>query len=298
MRYLAAPAVLLLTVSAACRARTQPGPRVDPALATLTPQTAVALVGVRMDKIRETAIYKRQVAARNLPELDDFARQTGLDPRTDVWELLFVFDGSDWVALARGRFSPGFGGLEPRVLPGAPRRRYGGFTLIGDEQATTAFINSSTAVAGSGGAVRGILDRRSQSAGIPRALEERMAGIPPASQIWSAWTSPAGFAVSPEGNWANLARVANRVRAGWMAAQLRDGAELSAAAEAPTAVEAKLLSDALNALAGLARFTAPSDRPELGRFYESIRIGRQEGQVRVTASAPADVVDKLMPMIR
>ncbi len=73
---------------------------------------------------------------------------------------------------------------------------------------------------------------------------------------------------------------------------------MSAAAEAPTAVEAKLLSDALNALAGLARFTAPSDRPELGRFYESIRIGQQEGQVRVTASAPADVVDKLIPMIR
>ncbi len=299
MRFFSAPLLLILVASTACRGRTQAGPRIDPALATMTPETAVALVGVRMDKVRETPIYKRQVAARNLPEVEEFARRTGLDPRTDIFELLFVYEEeTGWVSLVRGRFSPDFGGLEPRVLPGAPRRRYAGYTIIGDEQAATAFVNSSTAVAGNARAVRAILDRRNQSRGIPPKLRQQMNEIPPAAPIWSAWLSMAAFSLRDDGDWVNLARLTGRLRAGWLAVQLRDGAELAAAADCPSEPEAMLVSNALGALAGLARLTASSARPEFLRFYDSLRIGRNDSQVRLSASAPPDVVDKLIPMIR
>ena len=149
---------------AGCRPTPRPGVKIDPALAMMTPETAVALAGVKMEAIRKTEVYRRHSEALGL---DQFSKNTGLDMRTDVWELLVVFEPTGWVAMARGKFSPGFGGQEPRVIEGAPRTFYKGYTVIGNERASTVFVNSSTALAGAGAGVRSLLDRRSASRGIP-----------------------------------------------------------------------------------------------------------------------------------
>jgi len=279
-----------------CRPKPQAGPKIDPALATMVPETAVGLAGVKIEAVRATEVYKRFAGGLDLSE---FSRTTGLDLKTDVWELLFVYEPPGWVVMARGKFSPGFGGLEPRVLEGAPRTPYKGHTIIGDAQASVVFVNSSTAIAGEGGAVRGILDRRSQSRGIPPALDEQVRAIPPGSQIWIvAPPGLAGLPIPREGNWANLHRLGDSLEALWLAVDLRNGVELSASGSCASEEDAGKLHDTLRGILGLGRLSAPSDRADLLRLYDSIQIDRRQREVRLGAVVPLDLVEKLIPMIR
>jgi len=296
MRRRAILAALAGMGAAGCRSTPPPGVKIDPALAVMTPETAVALASVKMDAIRKTEVYRRH---RDALDWNWFSKDTGLDPRTDVWELLVVFEPSGWVAMARGKFSPGFGGLEPRVLEGAPRTSYKGYTIIGNEQASTVFVNSSTALAGAGAAVRGLLDRRAASRGIPPALERQIRNIPPGAQIWIATAARLGGLPIPlEGNWTNLNRIIESIEAGWLGIDLGNGAEVSARGSCATEQEAKGLHDAMRGLIGLGRLTTPSSQGELLRLYDSIQVSRGEREVRMSAVLPPDLVDAAVGYIR
>jgi len=296
MRRRAILATLAGMASAGCRSTPPPGVKIDPALAMMTPETAVALAGVKMDAIRKTEVYRRH---REALGLDQFSKDTGLDLQTDVWELLVVFEPPGWVAMARGKFSPGFGGLEPRVLEGAPRTSYKGYTIIGNQQASTVFVNSSTALAGAGAAVRSLLDRRAASRGIPPALEEQIRNIPPGAQIWIATAARlGGLAIPLEGNWANLNRIIESIEAGWLGIDLSNGVEVTARGSCATEQEAKGLHDAMRGLIGLGRLTTPSSQGELLRLYDSIQVGRREREVTLSAVVPPDLVGRGIGYIR
>ena len=296
MRRRAILAALAGMGSAGCRSTPPPGVKIDPALAMLTPETAVALAGVKMDAVRKTEVYRRH---REALGLDRFSKDTGLDLRTDVWELLVVFEPSGWVAMARGKFSPGFGGTEPRVLEGAPRTAYKGYTIIGNDQASTVFVNSSTALAGAGADVRGLLDRRAASRGIPPALDRQVRNIPPGAGVWIATAARfGGLPIPLEGNWANLNRVVESIEAGWLALDLGNGVEVSARGSCATEQEAKGLHDAMRGLIGLGRLMTPSSQGELLRLYDSIQVGRREREVSLSAVVPPDLVGQGIGYIR
>ncbi|MDP2999447.1 MAG: hypothetical protein Q8N47_18305 [Bryobacterales bacterium] len=296
MRRRAILAALAGMATAGCRSTPQPGVKIDPALAMMTPETAVALAGVKMDAIRKTDVYRRHSEALGL---DQFSKDTGLDTRTDVWELLVVFEPSGWVAMARGKFSPGFGGLEPRMLEGAPRTFYKGYTIIGNQQASTVFVNSSTALAGAGAAVRSLLDRRSASRGIPPALEEQIRNIPPGAGIWIASGARlGGLPIALEGNWANLNRIIESIQAGWLGVDLSNGVEVSARGSCATEQDARGLHDAMRGLIGLGRLTTPASQSELLRLYDSIQVGRREREVTLSAVVPLELVDRGIGYIR
>ncbi len=180
MRCLAA---LLCLAVAGCGPAQVGSVRVDPALATLVPGDAIMLAGVRLDALRKTPVYQKYIGERNMPGLDDLTRNTGLDPRKDIWELLVVSNGVDLAVLARGNFAPQ--GEEPRInRPGVQRMPYKGYTLIGNEQGAVAFMNASVAVAGRPAAGRSIIDNRGKSNGIPPALRPKVDAIPSAAQLW------------------------------------------------------------------------------------------------------------------
>ena len=79
-------------------------PRVDGVLQRMVAPGSTSLVGARMDQIKQTEIYKKMLASQNLAQVDEFARETGFDPRRDVRELLFVTGSPGAVMLARGTF--------------------------------------------------------------------------------------------------------------------------------------------------------------------------------------------------
>ena len=90
--YLVLAAALILS---GCAPKATVGPKIDPALATLVPDDTTLLVGTRLEALAKTPVYQKYLADRKFPQVEDFAKQTGLDPQKDLWELLFVSNGKN-----------------------------------------------------------------------------------------------------------------------------------------------------------------------------------------------------------
>src|SRR5215471_19738178 len=99
---LAAAAAVLL---AACSHPAAPGPRIDPALSGMIPADTVLMAGVRLEAIEKTALYQKHLAKIDIPGADRFAEQIKIDPRKDLWELLYVSNGTLNAVIGRGKFS-------------------------------------------------------------------------------------------------------------------------------------------------------------------------------------------------
>jgi len=248
--------------------------RVDAALAGLVPADTVTLAGVRLDALRATPIYQKWIAGKPLLMADEFAKETGLDLRKDVSELLVASNGKDTVALARGKFSPT--ALDPKLA------------------GMVAFINSTTAVAGPPAVVRAVVDRRNPS-GVPAALLAKVSTISAQNQIWAV--SLGGFsqiasAVPPAGPMASLGKILSMLEDLTLAADLRSGVNAAVTGLCKTEQDARSLSDALRGLIGLGRLSTPNNEPEMLRLYDGIQVEQQQRTVRVRAQIPQDLLDK------
>ena len=73
--------VITLLMLAACSSKKSGELRIDPALEALVPADAVFMAGGNVDAIRSTPVYQKLLSRVPLPQLDEFTRQTGLDPR-------------------------------------------------------------------------------------------------------------------------------------------------------------------------------------------------------------------------
>lgn len=270
--------------------------RIDPALASLVPPGTVLMAGIRMEDLRATPWYKTTVGQRPLPVLDSLVRETGLDPRQDIWELLFASDGTNIAILARGKFSPQ--GLEPRLeRQGATRIPYKGYTLIGNEQGAVAFMNSTTAVAGRPAAVRSIIDQRGSSTGPPPALRQKIDSIPGQNQIWLVASGGFGElskSMPAEGNLANLTRVFSMIESATAAADLRAGLHLFLSGVCRSDQDARSLGDAVRGLVALGRLSTRSDEPDMLRVYDGIQVEQQQRNVRVNVALSQELLDQAM----
>lgn len=246
----------LLTWLAGC---SRPGVgRIDPALALLVPADTIVLAGVKLEKLRATPAYQ------NFPALTNDLAGTGLDAR-DIYEVLVVSDGRRTAVMARGRFAPA-DGSEPRLnLPGATRSSYKGYTLLASAQETVTFMNASTAVAGSGEAVRWIIDQRGKSSGLPVALERQLESIPKEHQLWAVG-APGGARLPPGSNVEHaLAMTESFVASAEVGQGLRGSATLTCRSEQ----DAADLGGALQALLALSRLSG-------------IEVHQQQRAVRIT----------------
>src|SRR5260370_23028551 len=110
------------------------------------PSDSVLAVAVHLDKLRKTPVYEKYLANRSFPELDRMARFTGMDPRKDLWQLLFLSDGKHNVLLGRGNFADD---MELKLQrEGAQRIGYKSYYLVGADEAAVVFFNSTTAAVG------------------------------------------------------------------------------------------------------------------------------------------------------
>src|SRR3954447_25328542 len=93
---------LLLIVAAAGTLAAQP--RIDNVLARMVPSGTTSLVGGNMQRIKATPFYAKLLADRKMPQVDQFAQETGFAPRRDVREILYAETPDGSVLLARGTF--------------------------------------------------------------------------------------------------------------------------------------------------------------------------------------------------
>lgn len=285
---------ILLIALTACNSAETGRTTVDPALAALIPPDSTMLAGVRMADIRATPLYKKMLAGQRLARLDEFARQTGFDPRRDVRELLVASNGKDSLVAARGTFNV-------HVFEGMTRSTYKGFTLYTRDRGGVALIDNSTAIAGTLEAVRAALDRReSGNRSGPVELLARARQIPPENQVWSVAN---GFdnlltgRIPETGNAANAGRILRSLENTTAAADLRTGVHGYIDGQCRTDADAKNLGDAARGLVGLGRLSVPEKQPELLRLWDGIKVDQQQRTIKITVAIPQDLVDKLIDLV-
>ncbi|MGA2327728.1 MAG: hypothetical protein ABSH05_15700 [Bryobacteraceae bacterium] len=292
--------VLLSLTLAGCGITQLGSGRVDRSLAALVPADTTVLAGVRMDELRATPWYKKSVGDKPLPELDSFVKETGLDPRKDISELLIVSDGAKTAVLARGEFSRQ--NLQASInRQGGKRIPYKGFTLMGSEETVVVFLNSTTAAAGQPAAVRSIIDQRGRSTGLSPLLRQKVEAIPPHHQIWIVATGGFGDiskTVPQSGNFANLGKVFSMIESLTAGVDLRSGLHLFATGVCRSDQDARSLGDAVRGLVALARLAAPSGDPDLLKAIDGIQVEQQQRTVRLTVAIPQDLWDKTVGKLR
>ena len=267
--------------------------RIDPALAALIPNQTKYLIDIKLDKLKDSAVYQRHLKERFEDQFEEFSRNTGLDPRKDLWEILICSDGRRTVMMGRGKFA--IADLEPRLeREGAQRFRYKSYNFFGDEAKAGTFINVSTALVGSTDLLKEIVDRNNNPS-IPATLQPLIGAVPAGSQIFAVFDGlPMRIPEMKDPNWSNLARVANSVNSGWFSLNLSRGLNLNLVANCRDAQMAEGLNGAARGLLGFARLSTPSDQKDLLKTIDSVDIKQDQSMVKVSANVPEDTVESLI----
>ncbi len=280
-------------VLAGCGKKSVVGPKIDPALATLIPGDTTLLVGTRLEALEKTPVYRKYLADRKFPQVEEFAKQTGLDPQKDLWELLFVSNGKQNILLGRGKFA---NEMEPRLEKGGAKRfGYKGYNLIGDEKSAVVFISSTTAAMGPTESLRFLLDQRGASNGPPAELAAMMRDIPSDAQFWAVYAGgpvDLGFG----GNLANITKLVNSIQTGSFYFDLRTGLNGVLAGECSTDANAEEVQGALKAFIGLGRLNTPKGQPEMEKAWDGMRTTLEGKRVRLYVDVPQEVVDQFLAL--
>jgi hypothetical protein len=291
-------AVALLLVLAACQPKKSESLRIDPSLEALVPADTVFLVGANLDAVRETPVYQKLLSRVPLPQLDDFARQTGLDPRKDLSQILSCSNGKHGLLMARGKFN--IADLEPRLeARGAKKFAYKNRQLFGNEQTAILFWNASTAVAGTTDELRSLIDRGGSGRGLPPALRDLVRTIPANDQIWAALTGGLDAInpnVPPNSNLANIVSALKSVDTATIGMDLSKGFDLLADVTCKTERDAKFVHDMVKGVVGIGRLNTPDSHPELLKLYDAIQVTQQQTHARVTANIPTDLADRFLDL--
>ena len=294
--------VVLLITGGLLRRREKQPERIYPSLAILIPPDAESVAGVQVERIKKTPIWQRLVTNQQNDLLDRFARQTGLDPREDLYEIIAVsINQQAPVFLAAGRFAKGgsgAAGMEPPVALGGDRvvrTSYRGYTLIGNEIAAICFINTVTAVAGPTPQVKAILDRQLQNPQPAQAILDRIRAIPLENQIWAFSTARLDRMLPeiPLGS-GRIRALPLKVNYLELTANLNLGVDLKIEAHNADPQSADQLATAIRGVIGIGRLSTPDDQKDLHRFYDSVRATQDASIVRLRADAPLDLILSLL----
>lgn len=290
----------MVVALAGCRGSRETGSvYVDPALLSLVPPGAASLTGIRVDAFVKTPLYQRRLAQTPLPGLEEFARATGVDPRRDIWQVLTASGAGSTVVLIRGKFSQG--GAEPRLqIPGASRIPHKGYTITGVESFGVAFLNPSTAVAGKLDAVKWVLDSRDRSGPKPEMMEQ-LKSIPRTAHLWavSLGGAPALPKDAPKnGNWVNVEKIFGSLRLITAWADFSQGLTARVEGSAATEQDAKQLAAALKGIIGFGRLSTPSDKPELLRAFDALKVEQQGSTLRLNAELDENLAEQLVAFLQ
>ena len=167
--------------------------RVDNVLALMVPDSSTSLTGMRMEQLKSTPLFQKLVAQEKIPQLDQFARESGFDPRRDVRDLLLATTGKRTVLLARGTF-------HLNIPPQAKQFNYHGYVILSNavaqqqEDAGFCVLDATLAAAGPLPALEAALDQyKSGNRNNASALLTRARTISENYQFWVVTTGDSNF---------------------------------------------------------------------------------------------------------
>ena len=289
-------ATLALLGLAGCQPKQAGLLHIDPALESLIPADTVFVVGANLDAIRNTSVYQKLLSRMPLPQLDEFTRQTGLDPRKDLSQILSCSNGKHGLLMARGKFNRS--DLEARLqTKGAAPLTYKNHRLFGTEQAAIFLLNDSTAIAGPAAELHSIIDH--PTGGMPAPLRDLLRTLPPGDQIYAALSGGLeglNIAAPPDSNLANAMKALRSVDTATLGMDLSNGLNAVAEVNCKTERDAKFVHDMLRGIIGLGRLNTPDNQPELLKLYDAIQVTQQQTRAQVKADIPQDMADKFLDL--
>jgi hypothetical protein len=292
----------LLGLVGGCARKPATGVFVDPAFGPLIAPDTKLLAGIRLDKIRETPLYKKLGDRLDLDRrLDLFSRRTGLDPRKDLWQALLVSNGQDILVMARARFSVA-GDMEPHLgALGRERTAYKDYTLIGSPQTSVVFINAGVAVAGAQSALKNLIDHRAEYKNIPKTLLEKLATLPREDQMWlvddGALAGLSTRGPDTTGVRSMLSNLVASIRTTTMGVHIGEGVQMEGAVDCVSEQGAKRVHDAMKGAIGLARLNTRESQMEMLKLYDAVQVNQNGSQVAISARVAPDLVEPLLKML-
>jgi hypothetical protein len=271
-------------------------PRIDNVLQQMVPPGTTSLVGTHMDQVKQTEIYKKMLATQSLVQVDEFAKETGFDPRRDVKELLFATTPRGAVMLARGTFH-----LNPTTLQNVKKTRHGQYDIWGQGTSGFCILDSTLAAAGEIPVLEAALDEwTSGTHTAAQTLTDRLTGVNPQSQFWGISTGAANFlAEHPPGanSGLDLARIFRGLQDTWFQADFGSGLKSEVHGITATEKDAMNLRDAVRGMVGLGRLNVPEGQPELLRVWDGITVDQQGRSIAIRADIAQDLIDKMVQML-
>ncbi len=262
--------------------------RVDAGLAPLIPPDSTTLIGARIDNLRKTPAWDKLFPANGPIVLETLKKQTGLDLRTAMHEVVYCLGGKHRVALIRGKFVDGGitnAGLEPDLkIEGAQKLPYKGFVLVGKEEQAVTFFNSSVAVLGRASALRSIIDNRELKNSIPAGLIAMVETLPPESHFYIVSNAP----TLPEGGIGGLQSLPLALKSAKGYLDARTGASFRAEAEGVSVEDAKKLLDGLRGISSLLRLTLKGEQKDLVRMLDAVKCYQEGATVKMQAELSLD----------
>jgi hypothetical protein len=271
-------------------------PRIDNVLGKMVPPGATTLVGARMDLIKQTAIYKRMLATSSLTDMDQFAAETGFDPRRDVNDLLFVSTPSGSVMLARGTFH-----VNAAALRNGRRIRHGQYEIVDQGGGALCILDPTLAAAGDVRTLEAALDEWVSGTHTgAQPLVARLGGINPQSQIWGISAGAGNFLsehLPGVSSGIDFSKVLRGLQDTWFQADFSTGLRADVHGTAATEKDAMSLRDAVRGIVGLGRLSVPENQSELLKVWDGINVDQQGRSISIRADIAQDLIDKLVQLL-
>jgi hypothetical protein len=271
-------------------------PPVDNVLERMVPPGSTSLVGGRMDLLKRTELYRKLVATQSLPQVDEFARDTGFDPRRDVRELLFVETPRGSVLLSRGTFH-----LNATPLKDTQKTRHGEYEILGKGTSGFCILDSTLAVAGEIPAIEAALDEwKSGTHTAARPLLARVASVNPQAQFWGISTGLAGFLADHAPGVASgldFSKIFGGLEDTSFQVDLSTGLRGDVRGTTANEKDAIGLRDTVRGIVGFGRLQVPENQPELLRVWDGINAEQQGRSITIHIDIAQDLLDKLIQML-
>lgn len=289
--FLLSPVFLLTAVAAA-----QAAPRVDNVLVRMVPPGVTSLVGAHMDQLVASDLYRKMLAQQKLPQLDQFAHDTGFDPRRDVREVLLATSPKGSVLLARGTFS-----LRRDPAPGMKLVRHGRYNIRALDTSGFCILDSTLAAAGDLPAVEAALDEwQSGTHKAAESLLNTVAALNPQTQLWGVSTGFAAFLATNlprAGNGIDFSAIFKGLESTWFSASAESGFQASIHGSTATEQDAITLRDTAKGLIGLGRLSVPDGQSDLLRFWDGITVEQAGRSFALNADIAGNLIDQMVRLI-
>lgn len=289
----AAVFVSMLLAAAACYG----SPRVDNVLIRMVPPGATGLVGAHMDQLTASELYQKLMAQQKLPQIDQFARETGFDPRQDVREILSVTSSSGTVALARGRFN-----IKQDSASGLKLLRHGEYNLRVIEKSGFCILDSTLAIAGEIPAMEAALDewKSNGSHKAAQPLLKTVTSLNDRTPIWGVSTGFAAFLAQNlprAGNGVDFSSIFRGIETSWFSATVDSGFQAGIHCTTATEKDAMNLRDAAKGLIGLGRLSVPENKPDLLHFWDGLTVEQEGREFSLNADISGSLIDQMVQML-